>query len=83
MMKVIYCRRLDSAKDRDAIAFIDVELNDHIRIYGLRLLRQPDGAHYIYAPQQAGGRRTATFSKPMAEWLTAMAVEAYEAAYGR
>lgn len=78
-MKVLYCRRLDPAKERDAVAFVDFELNDHIRIYGLRLIRQPDGAMYIYAPQ-AGGRRTATFSKPMAERLTAMAVEALETA---
>lgn len=78
-MKILYCHPLPNAKARDAIAFVDVELNEHIRMYGLRLVQQPDGRHMLYSPQ-AGTRRTATFSKPMAERLTALAVEAYEAA---
>ena len=60
------------------MAFVDIELNKHIRLYALRLVRQPDGGFRLYAPQ-AGQRRTATFSTPMAERLTALAVEALEA----
>lgn len=78
-MKILYCHPLPDAKARDAIAFVDVELNEHIRLYALRVVRHPDGNHSLYAPQ-AGTRRTATFSKPMAERLTALAVEAYQAA---
>ncbi len=79
-MRILYCHRLDEARDgQRCIATVDVELNDHIRLYGFRLLRQPDGKHFLYAPQ-AGQRRTATFSKPMSERLTALALEAYEVA---
>jgi len=76
-MRILYTHPLKSGKDRDAVAFVDVELNEHVRLYGLRLVRQPDGQHRLYAPQ-AGQRRTATFSEPMAARLTALAVEALE-----
>lgn len=78
-MKILYLHKLAAAKPRDAVAFVDVELNDHVRLYGLRLMRHADGRHMLYAPQ-AGARRTATFSAPLAERLTALALEAYEAA---
>lgn len=79
-MRILFCRRPDSRRDDDrCIATVDVELNDHRRLYGLRLLRMPDGAHFIYAPQ-SGQRRVATFSKPMAARLTELALDAYEAA---
>lgn len=80
-MKILYCHPLPCTKARDAVAFVDVELNEHVRLYALRLVRQPDGGYRLYAPQ-AGSRRTATFSDPMAQRLTALAVEAYEAANG-
>lgn len=78
-MKVMYAHPTGETGPRDCVAFVDVQFNDDVRLYGLRLIRQPDGRHMIYAPQ-AGTRRTATFSRPMAEQLTALAVEAYEAA---
>jgi len=78
-MKVLYCHPLEQQKERDAIAFVDMQLNDDVRLYGLRLLRQADGTYFVYAPQ-AGHRRTASFSRPMAEEITRLAVEAYEAA---
>ena len=81
-MRVLYCHRLTDSKARDCVASVDFELNEHIRIYALRLIRQPDGSFFLYAPT-AGTRRTATFSKPMAERLTALAVAAYEAANDR
>ena len=81
-MKVLYCHPTRGRGQRDCLAFVDFELNEHIRLMGLRLIRQPDGRHMIYAPQ-AGQRRAATFSKPLAEHITALAVEAYEAANER
>lgn len=78
-MRVLYCHPTSESGGKHCIAFVDIELNEHVRLYGLRLLRQPDGAHYLFAPQ-AGHRRTATFSKPLAEHLTTLAVEAYEKA---
>jgi len=78
-MRILYCHPLKENAARDCVAFVDVELNEDVRMYGLRLVRQPDGAHLIYSPQ-CGTRRAATFSAPMAKRLTALAVEAYEAA---
>lgn len=78
-MKILYCHPLADAKARDAVAFVDIEISEDLRLYGLRLVRQPDGAHRLYAPQ-AGQRRVATFSTPLAEHLTALALAAYEAA---
>lgn len=78
-MKILYCRKLETTKVRDAVAFVDVQIDENFRLYGLRLIRQPDGGYHLYAPQ-AGTRRVATFSEPMAKRLTALAVEALEAA---
>ena len=79
-MRILFCRQPESRRDDDrCIATVDVELDEHVRLYGLRLLRMPDGKHFIYAPQ-SGQRRTATFSRPMSERLTALALEAFEVA---
>ncbi|MGO4113239.1 hypothetical protein ACCS54_31280 [Rhizobium johnstonii] len=77
-MRTLYCHPLKENTSRDCVAFVDVELNEDVRMYGLRLVRQPDGAHLIYAPQ-CGQRRAATFSTPMAKQLTELALEALEA----
>jgi hypothetical protein len=42
-------------------------------------MRMKDGKYLVFAPQ-CGQRRCATFSVPMAEQLTAMAVDAWERA---
>ena len=81
-MRIMYCHPTKESGRRDCVAFVDVEVNEHLRLYSLRLVRQADGNYFLYAPQ-AGQRRTATFSKPMAQRLTALAVEAYEAANER
>jgi len=77
-MRIMYCHPTKESGRRDCVAFVDVEVNEHLRLYSLRLVRQSDGNYFLYAPQ-AGQRRTATFSKPLAERLTALAVEAYGA----
>lgn len=77
-MRVLYARPTKEKGDRACIAFVDIELNDHVRMYGLRLVRQPDGKHLIYAPQ-AGQRRAATFSTPLATQISSLALEALEA----
>lgn len=81
-MRILYAHPTRGRGERECIAFVDVELNEHIRLYGLRLVRQADGKHLIYAPQ-AGQRHAATFSKPLAARLTELAVEALEAANER
>ena len=59
------------------IASVDVELNDDVRLYGLRLMRLADGHYMIYSPQ-SGQRRTATFSPELAAQLTEAAVTRWE-----
>lgn len=78
-VRVLYCHKVRDTRQAECLASVDFELNEHIRLYGLRLLRKPDGKFFLYAPQ-SGQRRTATFSEVMAKRLTDLAVAAYEAA---
>ncbi|MGO4619942.1 hypothetical protein AB4Z34_07415 [Ensifer sp. 2YAB10] len=82
-MRVLYCHKVKDTRRQDCLASVDFEINPHIRLYGLRLLKKPDGAFYIYAPQANGSRRLATFSPELSARLTALAVESYEAANER
>ncbi|WP_427024863.1 hypothetical protein ACP4J4_02680 [Aureimonas ureilytica] len=80
-MRVLYMHRLDEPQ-RDGhtcLCTIDVELNEHVRMYALRLLRMRDGNTLLFAPN-AGKRRSATFSPAFAARLTDMALEAYSQA---
>ncbi|MET3854433.1 hypothetical protein [Rhizobium sp. OAE497] len=79
-MKVLYCRKISDPRGSECIAAVDFELNEHIRIYGLRLMRKADGRHFIYAPQAAGSRKVATFSEALSTRLTDLALDAYEVA---
>ncbi|MBB4348015.1 hypothetical protein [Aliirhizobium cellulosilyticum] len=67
-----------------AIAVFDLELTDECRLYGLRLLRMRDGRLLTFAPQ-SGYRRVASFATPLAERITRLALDQYEAltAYDR
>lgn len=77
-MRILYCHPVNDDRGGHAcLATIDVELSPDVRLYGLRLMRMRDGKHLVFAPQ-SGQRRTATFSVPMAERLTTLAVEALE-----
>ncbi|KQT48946.1 hypothetical protein ASG43_08925 [Aureimonas sp. Leaf454] len=80
-MRVLYAHKLDETQ-RDGhvcLCTVDVELNEHVRLYALRLLRMRDGNHFLFAPN-AGKRRTATFSPAMSARLTDLALAAYDAA---
>lgn len=59
------------------VATFDLHLADEIRFYGMRLLRTPVGEHVSYAPTAIGGRRSATFARPLAEKITAAALASY------
>ena len=79
-MRLLYLHPVnDNRAGHTCIATIDVELNQDVRLYGLRLMRMADGKHLVFAPQ-AGQRRVATFSPAMDRELTALAVEAWERA---
>lgn len=79
VMRILYAHPTGETGPRDCIAFVDVQLTDDLRLYNLRLIRHPDGRFTINAPH-CGKRQSATFSRSLAERLTALAVEALEAA---
>ena len=70
-MRVLYCHRTNESGPggNNCIAAIDFQMNDHLRLYGLRLLRMRDGKFRLFAPQ-SGSRRTATFSDPLVTRMT-------------
>lgn len=78
-MKLLYTHPIREPGNKNCIAFIDVELNEDVRLCGIRVFRKADGTHYVAAPQ-AGTRRTATFSPAMGARLTELAVAALGAA---
>ena len=78
-MQILYAHSVEERGNRPCVGFVDVEISPDVRLYGLRVVRQPDGKHIVYAPQ-CGQRRSATFSRPFAEELTAAAVDALGAA---
>lgn len=59
------------------VASFDLQLTDDVAFYGMRLCRTPDGRHVTYAPTALGGRRSATFARPLAETITASALKSY------
>lgn len=77
-MRIVYMNPVSDDRGRNVcVATIDIELNEDVRLYGLRLLRMEDGEFRVYAPQ-AGKRRTATFSHEMVRRITELAVERWE-----
>lgn len=52
------------------VAVFDLQLNDDIAMYGLRLMEAPGGRRLVYAPNGNGGRRLATFSPALAATIT-------------
>ncbi|APO70252.1 hypothetical protein IE4872_PC00224 (plasmid) [Rhizobium gallicum] len=59
------------------VANFDMQLSDNVAIYGMRLLRAPNGDHVSYAPTALGGRRSVTFGGPLAEAITAAALRTF------
>lgn len=60
------------------LARFDVQLNDDVRLYGLRLVKMSNGRRLSYAAE-ARGQRTATFAPELADTITKAASAAYEA----
>lgn len=61
----------------ETIAIFDVQLSDDVRLYGVRMVKKPDGGIITWAPS-SGGRRFATFSTDLAIRLAKAATEFYE-----
>lgn len=57
------------------VASFDLQLTPDIAVYGMRLLQAPNGQHVSYAPTALGGRRSVTFARPLAEAITAAALQ--------
>lgn len=60
------------------VANFDLQLTPDIAVYGMRLLKAPNGQHVSYAPNAHGGRRSVTFARPLAEAITAAALQTLE-----
>ncbi|MER8743864.1 hypothetical protein NKH54_12340 [Mesorhizobium sp. M1004] len=48
------------------VARFDLELSDQLRMFGLRLVKKPDGHRAIYAPN-SGGVRVVTFGATLVQ----------------
>ncbi|WP_424981598.1 hypothetical protein [Maritalea sp. S77] len=78
-MRILYMHPVFDDRGRNqCIATIDIELNEHVRLYGLRLLKMEDGRHLVFSPQ-SGKRRTATFSPELSQEITDMAIQRLDA----
>lgn len=74
-MKILSIRRLQAP---GAEARFDVEINEHLRLFGLLLKRARNGALRTYAPNNCG-KHVASFHPDLASKITAAAVAALEA----
>lgn len=78
-MQILSMKLIDEpALGHRAVASFDLQLTDDCRLYGLRLLRMRDGNILTFAPQ-SGPRRVATFASSLAERITQLALDEYEA----
>lgn len=71
-MRILSIRPTAGAK---TLAYFDVEIGDHLRIYNLQLRQTPGGLRTV-APN-ACGKHAATFHPILAEQITAAAVAAH------
>ena len=59
------------------LAYFDVEIGPHLRLYGLVLRRTPNGRLRTFAPK-VSGKHAASFHPELAEQITAAATAALE-----
>lgn len=59
------------------VARFDLELSDQLRMFGLRLIKKPDGHRAIYAPN-SGGVRVVTFGAALVQEIANAAEAAIE-----
>jgi hypothetical protein len=75
-MKVLDLQRVQGQNSGGTrlVALFDLELSDHIRLFGLKLMQAPNGKRLTYSPNGNGGRRLATFSPDLAAQITDAAI---------
>ena len=61
----------------NTLARVDIELDGHLRLFNLKVVRRSAGGHAVYAPN-ALGAKTATFSIELANQIAAAATAAME-----
>ncbi|WP_292414456.1 hypothetical protein [Mesorhizobium sp.] len=59
----------------NVIARVDIEINDDIRAFNLKVSRRPDGGYAVFGPNALGGR-VITFSRPLVTKIAEAAVAA-------
>lgn len=76
-MQVLNVRRIPSGETQGVrqVAQFDVQLTPECRILGCRLMRAPDGSHFVYGPMGRQGR-VVTFGHDLAVKMTREAVSA-------
>ncbi|RAZ84202.1 hypothetical protein DPM33_32290 [Mesorhizobium hawassense] len=57
----------------NVIARVDVEIDEHIRLFNLKVSRRPEGGFAVFAPN-ANGARAATFSRYLVDKIATAAV---------
>ncbi|WJI79509.1 MULTISPECIES: hypothetical protein [unclassified Mesorhizobium] len=74
-MKIIACRPEPPGGFGNAIARVDVEISEDLRVFNLKLSRRPDGGYAVFAPNAMGGR-VVTFSQPLVAEIARAALAA-------
>jgi hypothetical protein len=57
------------------IARFDVAINDHVKLFELKLIQRPDGSNYAFGPN-TGGARLMSFSPVISEQIARAATAA-------
>lgn len=79
-MRILSMRPLPHGGGDRNLARFDVEVIEHLRLYGLLLRQCPDGTRRIASPT-ANGRHMATFHPALAAEITEHASSAFEGRY--
>ncbi len=75
-MHILQIRPAPPGASGNTLAHFDAEVSADVRLYGLMLRKNTEGAFRVYAPN-AFGKRVATFTPAFIERLTAAAAISY------
>lgn len=75
-MRIINCRP-EPPGSGNVIARVDVEIDEHIRLFNLKVSQRPEGGYAVFSPNSMGCR-SATFSRYLVKQIAIAAVAALE-----
>ncbi|QND59842.1 hypothetical protein [Mesorhizobium huakuii] len=83
-MQILNIRPVPPGGAGKTIARFDIALDEHVKLFDLKLLERPDGSNYAFGPN-TGGARVMSFSPTFSEEIARAASAALEgvAAYDR